>query len=352
MKVLVTGGAGFIGTEVCRLLVSQPNVQVINVDSLTYAANLEGVNELSTDDSYVFEKGDIRDSAKITSLLQSFAPDSVMHLAAESHVDRSIDDGSTFISSNVVGTQVLLDCALSYWRQLNLEKQEKFRFLHVSTDEVYGALGRHGQFSENSPYSPNSPYAASKAASNHLVRAWHQTYGLPVLTTNCSNNYGPYQFPEKLIPLIIGNALAGQLLPIYGTGENIRDWLYVSDHAEALLSVLLAGQTGEVYNIGGGAEKSNIELVHLICDSLDHMVPDSPYGPHSDLVTFVEDRPGHDFRYSIDDSKIRNKLGWMPKWGLEEGLRKTVAWYVANKEWMESVKNKSYNHSRRGLGEQ
>jgi len=352
MKVLVTGGAGFIGTEVCRLLISRPNVKVINVDSLTYAANLDGVNEFLTDDSYFFEEGDIRDSAKITTLLQSFAPDSVVHLAAESHVDRSIDDGSTFISSNVVGTQVLLDCALSYWRQLKRGKQAKFRFLHVSTDEVYGALGKHGQFSESSPYSPNSPYSASKAASNHLVRAWHQTYGLPVLTTNCSNNYGPYQFPEKLIPLVIGNALAGQPLPVYGTGENIRDWLYVSDHAEALLTVLTAGQTGEVYNIGGGAEKSNLDLVHLICDLLDHMVPDSPYGPHSDLVTFVEDRPGHDFRYSIDDTKIRRELGWMPRWGLEEGLRKTVAWYVANKGWMESLKRKSYSsHSRRGLGE-
>ena len=349
MKVLVTGGAGFIGTEVCRLLVSEPSAKVLNVDCLSYAANLDGIKNLSENQRYTFETGDIRDGPKITALIGMFSPDAVIHLAAESHVDRSIYNSSDFISTNVLGTQILLDCVVRYWKNLELEKQKAFRFLHVSTDEVFGSLGEEGKFREDSPYRPNSPYSASKAASNHLVRAWHQTYGLPVLTTNCSNNFGPYQFPEKLIPLMIGNALEGRPLPVYGSGQNVRDWLHVEDHASALLMVLHKGRVGESYNIGGGSERRNLDLVTELCNVLDQLAPDSASQSYSKLISFVEDRPGHDFRYAIDDSKIRKELGWRPKWDFETGLKKTVLWYLANRSWMEKVKMKSYSHARRGL---
>ena len=349
MKILVTGGAGFIGTEVCRLLVSQPGIQVLNIDYLSYAANLDGIKDLSVNKRYTFETGDIRDGSRITALIEMFSPTAVIHLAAESHVDRSIDDSSEFISTNVLGTQVLLDCVLGYWKNLGSEEQKAFRFLHVSTDEVFGSLGEEGKFREDTPYKPNSPYAASKAASNHLVRAWHQTYGLPVLITNCSNNFGPYQFPEKLIPLIIGNALEGRSLPVYGRGQNIRDWLYVEDHAQALLMVTQKGRMGESYNIGGGSERKNLDLVKELCNILDRLCPSSDVQSYSELISFVEDRPGHDFRYSVDDSKIRKELGWKPRWDFETGLEKTVLWYLDNRSWMEKVKEKSYSHVRRGL---
>ena len=349
MKILVTGGAGFIGTEVCRLLVSQPDIQVLNIDCLSYAANLDGIKDLSLNEKYIFERGDIRDGSKIAALIEMFSPTAVIHLAAESHVDRSIDDSSEFISTNVVGTQVLLDCVLGYWKNLRLEEQRAFRFLHVSTDEVFGSLGEEGKFSEDSPYKPNSPYAASKAASNHLVRAWNQTYGLPVLITNCSNNFGPYQFPEKLIPLVIGNALEGRPLPVYGSGQNIRDWLYVEDHARALLLVIQKGRIGESYNIGGDSERKNLDLVKELCNIMDRLFPSSGIHSYSRLISFVEDRPGHDFRYSVDDSKIRKELGWKPRYDFETGLEKTVLWYLANRSWMEKVKENSYSHARRGL---
>ena len=349
MKILVTGGAGFIGTEVCRLLVSQPGIQVLNIDYLSYAANLDGIKDLSVNKRYTFETGDIRDGSRITALIEMFSPTAVIHLAAESHVDRSIDDSSEFISTNVLGTQVLLDCVLGSWKNLGSEEQKAFRFLHVSTDEVFGSLGEEGKFREDTPYKPNSPYAASKAASNHLVRAWHQTYGLPVLITNCSNNFGPYQFPEKLIPLIVGNALEGRSLPVYGSGQNIRDWLYVEDHARALLMVTQKGRMGESYNIGGGSERKNLDLVKEICNILDRLCPTSDVQSYSELISFVEDRPGHDFRYSVDDSKIRKELGWKPRWDFETGLEKTVLWYLDNRSWMEKVKAKSYSHARRGL---
>lgn len=349
MKILVTGGAGFIGTHLCRILVSQPDTQVLNVDSLSYAANLDGIEELSASQGYTFQEGDIRDSPRMEKLIGLFTPNAIIHLAAESHVDRSIDDSSDFISTNILGTQVLLDCALGHWKRMESTEQTTFRFLHVSTDEVYGSLGKEGKFTEESPYQPNSPYAASKAASNHLVRAWHQTYGLPVLTTNCSNNFGPYQFPEKLIPLMIGNALEGRPLPVYGAGKNIRDWLYVEDHVQALMAVLEKGRPGESYNIGGGSEQKNLDLVLLLCAILEKLCPSSASQSYSKLISFVEDRPGHDFRYAIDDSKIREELGWEPKWDFETGLERTVGWYLGNRDWMEKVKLTSYSHARRGL---
>ncbi|MBT07291.1 MAG: dTDP-glucose 4,6-dehydratase [Rhodospirillaceae bacterium] len=349
MKILVTGGAGFIGTELCRLLLSQPDVHILNVDCLSYAANLDGIRDLSVNDRYTFETGDVRDASKITALIEMFLPTAIIHLAAESHVDRSIDDSSDFISTNILGTQILLDSVLGYWKKLDFEEQKVFRFLHVSTDEVFGSLGEEGKFREDSPYRPNSPYAASKAASNHLARAWHQTYGLPVLITNCSNNFGPYQFPEKLIPLMIGNALEGRPLPVYGSGQNIRDWLYVEDHARALLMVTQKGRVGETYNIGGGSERKNLDLVKELCNILDRLCPSSSIRSYSKLISFVEDRPGHDLRYSVDDSKIRKELQWKPKWNFEMGLEKTVLWYLNNRGWMEKVKVNSYSHARRGL---
>jgi dTDP-glucose 4,6-dehydratase len=324
MKILVTGGMGFIGSAVVRLAVSRGH-EVINLDAMTYAACEANVASVSGSNLYSFEQADIRDRAALDAVFSTHRPDAVMHLAAESHVDRSIDGPADFVSTNVMGTFHLLEAARAYGGP------NGFRFHHISTDEVFGSLGATGKFTEDTPYAPNSPYSASKAASDHLVRAWHETYGLPVVMTNCSNNYGPYHFPEKLIPVVILNALAGKPIPVYGQGVNVRDWLYVEDHADALLCVLERGQLGRSYNIGGGNEVRNIDLVQMICALLDEMRP--PGAPHARLISFVADRPGHDLRYAIDPSRIRDELGWRPSVTLEEGLRRTVAWYLNNESW-------------------
>lgn len=336
MKILVTGGAGFIGSAVVRRAIALGN-SVINMDVLTYAACLKNVESITNSPLYVFHQADIRKRADIDGIFARHQPDAVMHLAAESHVDRSIDGPGNFVQTNVVGTFNMLEAARSYWNSRG--KPETFRFHHVSTDEVYGSLGETGKFTEETPYAPNSPYSASKAASDHLVRAWHGTYGLPVVITNCSNNYGPFQFPEKLIPVIILNALAGKPLPIYGTGENVRDWLFVEDHADALLTVIERGQNGRTYNVGGENEAQNIEVVQVICSILDKKRPKS--GSYADLITFVTDRPGHDMRYAIDPSRIRNELGWSPSVTLEEGLEKTVQWYLENEDWWRPLQMRS-----------
>jgi dTDP-glucose 4,6-dehydratase len=330
VKLFVTGGAGFIGSAVVRRAIAD-GFAVLNVDKLTYAANLENVASVADHGDYAFARADICDAAEMKRLFDAHRPDAVIHLAAESHVDRSIDAPDDFVRTNVTGTCALLAASRIYWRSLAAEAQAAFRFLHVSTDEVYGTLGSEGRFTETSPYAPNSPYAASKAASDHFARAWFETYGLPVIVTNCSNNYGPFHFPEKLIPVVILNALAGRPIPVYGRGENVRDWLFVEDHAAALLTVLRHGRVGETYNIGGDAEARNIDLVRMICGVLDELRPDS--APHDGLIRFVEDRPGHDFRYAIDASKIRAELGWRPSVSVEEGLRRTVAWYLENEAW-------------------
>ena len=328
MKILVTGGAGFIGSAVVRLAVARGH-DVVNLDALTYAANLANLSEVEGSDRYRFEKADIRDRAALDRVFAAHRPDAVLHLAAESHVDRSIDGPGAFIATNVTGTYTLLEAARAHWAQAG--RPGGFRFHHVSTDEVFGTLGAEGFFTEETPYAPNSPYSASKAASDHLVRAWGETYGLPVLVTNCSNNYGPYHFPEKLIPVVILNALAGKPIPVYGAGENVRDWLYVEDHADALLCVLERGTVGRTYTIGGWNEARNIDLVRRICGLLDGM---SPRGaPHDRLISFVADRPGHDARYAIDASRIRDELGWTPSVTLEEGLRRTVRWYLDREDW-------------------
>ncbi|WP_372891583.1 dTDP-glucose 4,6-dehydratase [Rhodosalinus sp.] len=332
MKLLVTGGAGFIGSAVVRAAVQRGH-EVVNLDALTYAACLDNVAEVADSPLYVFERADIRDREALDRILAAHAPDAVMHLAAESHVDRSIDGPGTFVETNVAGTFALLEAARAYWTRAG--RPEEFRFHHISTDEVFGSLGPDGRFSESSPYAPNSPYAASKAASDHLVRAWHETYGLPVVLSNCSNNYGPFHFPEKLIPVVILNALAGREIPVYGSGENVRDWLFVEDHADALLTVLTRGRPGRSYNIGGEAEARNIDLVRMICRLLDARRPEA--APHERLVTFVADRPGHDLRYAIDPSRIREELGWRPQVTLEEGLARTVDWYLANRAWWEAL---------------
>ena len=331
MKILVTGGAGFIGSAVVRLAIAQGHF-VVNLDSLTYAACLENVISVADHPNYVFERGDIRNRAMLTSVFDKYAPDAVMHLAAESHVDRSIDGPADFIETNINGTFNMLEAARRYWQAQG--QVETFRFHHISTDEVFGSLSNdpNVQFTETTPYSPRSPYSASKASSDHLVRAWHETYGLPVVLTNCSNNYGPYQFPEKLIPVVILNALAGKPLPIYGNGKNIRDWLYVEDHADALLLVLEKGGVGRSYNIGGENECSNLELVKMLCAILDRLHP-CKVGSYSDLITFVKDRPGHDARYAIDPSRIRRELGWKPSVTVEKGLEKTVLWYLEHQAW-------------------
>lgn len=347
--LLVTGGAGFIGSALIRRLISQSSYRVINIDKLTYAGNLESLIEVENHPNYVFEQADICDAERMAEIFANYQPQAIMHLAAESHVDRSIDGPADFIETNIVGTYTLLEAARHYWRQLDAETAAKFRFHHISTDEVYGSLGEDGLFTETSPYQPNSPYSASKASSDHLVRAWHHTYGLPVVMTNCSNNYGPYQFPEKLIPLMINNALAGKKLPVYGSGENIRDWLYVDDHADALQLVLEQGVLGDSYNIGGFNEHTNLDVVHTLCDILDELLPDSPYKPHKNLIEFVTDRPGHDQRYAIDASKINQELGWQPKETFATGLRKTVMWYLSNREWNEHVLDGSYQQQRLGL---
>jgi len=343
--IVVTGGAGFIGTNfVLGWLQDEQADSVVTVDKLTYAGNLMNLAPLDRDPRHVFSQTDICDQAALERLFAQFTPRAVVHFAAESHVDRSIHGPGTFIETNVHGTFALLEAARAYWGGLQGEAREQFRFLHVSTDEVYGSLeAGDAPFSEVTPYAPNSPYSASKAASDHLVRAYHHTYGLPVLTTNCSNNYGPYQFPEKLIPLIITNALAGKPLPIYGDGQNVRDWLYVTDHCSAVRAALAHGVPGETYNIGGWNEKTNLEVVHAVCDLLDELQPD-PEGSYRRLISFVTDRPGHDRRYAIDARKIQRELGWTPAQTFESGLRKTVNWYVANAKWLEAVTSGEYRN--------
>jgi dTDP-glucose 4,6-dehydratase len=348
--ILVTGGAGFIGSALIRFLIQNTNATVVNVDKLTYAGNLESLTLVSTSPRYHFEQMDICDPEGIRKILGAYKPDAIIHLAAESHVDRSIDGPAEFIKTNITGTYSLLERALGYWDRLRSDAKAGFLFHHVSTDEVYGSLGQDGVFTESSSYKPNSPYSASKAASDHLVRAWHHTYGLPVVITNCSNNYGPYQFPEKLIPLMIINGLAGKPLPVYGKGDNVRDWLHVEDHARALWCVLNHGKVGSTYNIGGDAERTNIQVVESLCTLLDELVPDSRHQPHKSLITFVDDRPGHDKRYSIDFKKIQQELGWFPMETFSEGLRKTVAWYLANREWWLGILEGKYRGQRLGLG--
>ena len=349
-RILVTGGAGFIGSALVRLLVQNNSRFVVNVDALTYAGNLESLSEVEDSDNYCFEQVNICDMQALTRLFDKYKPDAVMHLAAESHVDRSIDGPAAFIDTNIVGTYNMLETARSYWNQLEEDRKCNFRFHHISTDEVYGSLPEAGLFTETSPYQPNSPYSASKAASDHLVRAWFHTYGLPVLLTNCSNNYGPYQFPEKLIPLMILNALEGKPLPVYGAGDNVRDWLYVDDHVKALAVVLEKGVPGETYNIGGHNEKTNMEVVKTVCALLDELVPASAFKPHEKLIEFVKDRPGHDKRYAIDAAKIKNELNWVPEETFETGLRKTVQWYLDNKQWCQHVQDGSYQRERLGVG--
>jgi len=340
MKLVVTGGAGFIGSAVVRQAVRAGH-HVINLDALTYAACLDNVASVADAPNYTFAEADIRDRAAMDAVFETHAPDAVMHLAAESHVDRSIDGPGEFIETNITGTYTLLEAARKYW--IAAGRPDSFRFHHISTDEVFGSLGAEGQFTEDTPYDPRSPYSASKAASDHLVRAWHETYGLPVILTNCSNNYGPYHFPEKLIPVVILNALAGKPIPVYGAGENIRDWLYVEDHADALLTVLQKGRVGRSYNIGGENEARNIDIVRMICAILDTKRPQTV--SYAEQITFVTDRPGHDMRYAIDPSRIRNELGWRPSVTLQQGLEKTVEWYLDNEDWWRALQD------RAGVGE-
>ncbi|HEX6442996.1 MAG TPA: dTDP-glucose 4,6-dehydratase [Stellaceae bacterium] len=348
MRILVTGGAGFIGSAVCRLQVSEIGAEVLNIDRLTYAANLASLKPIDTDPRYSFHRADIGDRATIGKLLRDFETDAVLHLAAESHVDRSIDGPGEFIKTNIEGTYALLEEALGYWRELPKARAARFRFHHVSTDEVFGSLGPDGKFSEDSRYQPNSPYAASKAASDHLVRAWHETFGLPTVLSNCSNNYGPYHFPEKLIPLAILKAVHGEPIPVYGKGDNVRDWLYVEDHARALHTILSAGRPGESYNVGGDGERTNLEVVTGICELLDEMLPNSPHRPHAQLIAFVADRPGHDRRYAMDAAKLQRELGWRPRESFETGLRKTVAWYLDNRWWWGPIWSARYRGERLG----
>jgi dTDP-glucose 4,6-dehydratase len=351
LTILVTGGAGFIGSAVVRKLIQDTDDTVVNVDKLTYAGNLESLDEVSGDPRYRFEHADICDAGEMRRIFEQHRPTAVMHLAAESHVDRSIDGPADFIQTNVVGTFTLLEAARRYWRGLEGDEQQAFRFLHVSTDEVFGSLGDEGFFTEETPYSPNSPYSASKAGSDHLVRAWHHTYRLPTVTTNCSNNYGPYQFPEKLVPLMILNALEGKPLPVYGRGENVRDWLYVDDHADALLTVLRRGRLGETYAIGGHNEMRNIDVVRTLCRIVDELSPDAEIGPRESLIRYVTDRPGHDLRYAIDASKLQHELGWTPRESFDTGLRKTVQWYLENPTWSERVRSGAYRGERLGIAD-
>ena len=347
MKILVTGGAGFIGSAVVRTAIAQGH-EIVNLDKLTYAACLDNVASVADKPAYRFEQVDICDAVAVSQTLETHKPDAIMHLAAESHVDRSIDGPGAFIETNITGTFVLLHAALAYWEKAG--KPKGFRFHHISTDEVFGSLGAEGKFTEDTPYDPRSPYSASKAASDHLVRAWHETYGLPVVLTNCSNNYGPYHFPEKLIPVAIINALAGKPIQIYGDGSNVRDWLYVEDHAEALLLAMQNGKVGRSYNIGGENERSNLELVHTLCGILDELRA-KPDGSYADQITFVTDRPGHDARYAIDPTRTRNELGWRPSVTVEEGLRKTVQWYLDNETWWRALQNRPGVGTRLGAAE-
>lgn len=348
MKILVTGGAGFIGSAVIRHVLRDTGHSVVNLDKLTYAANLSSLDEVLPSDRYHFERVDICDAPAVARVFEQADPDAVMHLAAESHVDRSIDGPAAFMETNIMGTYVMLEAARRHLERLDPSRRKQFRFHHVSTDEVFGSLGSEGLFTETTAYAPNSPYSASKASSDMLVRAWSHTFGLPVVTSNCSNNYGPYQFPEKLIPVAIIAALAGRSIPVYGTGENVRDWLYVEDHARALLTVLLKGAPGETYNIGGRNEMANIDLVRMICGTLDKCLKRER--PHHELITFVKDRPGHDQRYAIDASKIERDLGWTPSTDVEQGIHNTVRWYVSRRDWWEAILNRGFEGARLGLG--
>lgn len=366
MKILITGGAGFIGSAVIRYIIQKPAINIFNIDKLTYAGNLDSLATVSNNERYTFEQVDICNGTELNRIFNQYQPDKVMHLAAESHVDRSIDGPAAFIETNIVGTFTLLEATRNYWQGLDDEKKLNFKFHHISTDEVYGDLaGPDDLFTEHTPYAPSSPYSASKASSDHLVRAWHRTYGLPVLITNCSNNYGPYHFPEKLIPLMILNALEGKALPVYGKGNQVRDWLYVEDHARALYLVLCKGRIGETYNIGGHNEKTNLEVVHKVCDLLDELCPLSSEQQkntvsimrgkglsgfsYKELITHVMDRPGHDRRYAIDASKIQQDLAWVPQESFETGLRKTVMWYLQNQEWCKRVQDGRYQRERLGI---
>jgi dTDP-glucose 4,6-dehydratase len=346
MKILITGGAGFIGSAVVRRAIAE-GLQVVNVDALTYSANLDNVAGVAKTPNYAFEQADVCDAAAMKAIFAKHQPDAVMHLAAESHNDRAIEGPLDFVRANVMGTAVLLEAARAHWNGLPEDRKAAFRFHHVSTDEVFGALGEDGEFSEATPYDPNSPYSASKASADHLVRAWGRTYGLPVVLTNCSNNYGPYQFPEKLIPTVISRALEGKSIPVYGDGRQVRDWLHVDDHAEALLLVLNKGRLGETYCVGGDGTKRNIELIQILCGHLDRLAPANT--PHAEKIEFVKDRPGHDFRYAIDASKLRDELGWTPKRALEEGLEDTVRWYVENWDWVDGIRQRGFHSERLGL---
>lgn len=348
-RFMVTGGAGFIGSAVVRHLVANTPHAVLVADKLTYAANLDSLAAVASSPRYRFEQVDICDAATIDRLIGAFKPDVIMHLAAESHVDRSIDGPAEFIETNICGTFTLLDVALRYYRALQPAERQHFRFHHISTDEVFGSLGPDGHFREDSPYQPNSPYSASKAASDHLVRAWHHTFGLPVVLSNCSNNYGPFHFPEKLIPLVITNALLGRELPVYGNGQNVRDWLYVEDHARALLAIVSSGKPGESYNVGGRNERSNLAVVHAICDCLDRLQPRTPQSSYRSLIRFVDDRPGHDFRYAIDPRKIEHEVSWKARETFDTGLEKTVRWYLDNEAWWRPIREAKYDGGRLGL---
>ncbi|MEI6439679.1 MAG: dTDP-glucose 4,6-dehydratase [Alphaproteobacteria bacterium] len=346
MKLIITGGAGFIGSAVVRRAVADGH-HVINLDVLSYSANLANVAEAAASDLYVFEQADICDQAAVTAIFARHQPDAIMHLAAESHNDRAIDGPLDFVRSNVLGTAVLLEVARAYWNTLPSDRKATFRFHHVSTDEVFGALGEDGAFTEETPYDPNSPYSASKAGADHLVRAWNRTFGLPVVVTNCANNYGPYQFPEKLIPTVVLRALEGKTIPVYGDGRQVRDWLHVDDHADALLTVLQKGRVGETYCVGGDSNLRNIEVIQILCAHLDKLAPANV--PHAERITFVADRPGHDFRYSIDASKLKDELGWEPRTPLAEGLEDTVRWYVENRAWWQGIRDRGFQSERLGL---
>lgn len=347
-KLIVTGGAGFIGSALVRMIIAETGCDVLNVDKLTYAGHLESLESVAGSDRYQFEKVDICDAKEVSRIFKEYRPDAIIHLAAESHVDRSIDGSAEFIRTNINGTHTLLEEARQYWSGLEGAEKENFRFLHVSTDEVYGELEEEGFFTEETPYDPRSPYSSSKASSDHLVRAWHHTYSLPTIITNCSNNYGPYQFPEKLIPVVILKALQGKEIPVYGSGENVRDWLYVDDHARALLKVLKKGLPGETYNVGGHNEKQNIEVVNIICDTLNQLAATG--SDYKEQISFVKDRPGHDFRYAIDASKIERDLGWRPEETFETGIKKTIQWYLDNIDWCEAVTVNNYDLERLGTG--